>query len=340
MPVDVCSGQQHTLALSSNGRVFAWGKNGNGQLGLGDTRTRKTPVELPSSAFDEAPIKAIACGSLHSMAVTEDGAVYMWGNNDKYQLGQYNMRRQVSPVLLNDAYIMGCKAVEVAATSYTSLVLCSEGTIYTVGDNAYGEAGQGADTDVCKHPAALDTSLLPAGTLFTHVSAGHHHFVATTAAQGSVAWGHASSGQCGMGTKHTQVDPPQAMVDSDRYPLAGVVAVCAGDDHSVAVMYDGSVMCTGSSMNGQCGWGNQGMQSVAVPVPDMQGVVGCACGYDHTLLLTGDHAVYASGDNDDGQLGDGTKLVNLSFEEVMVGTIVGVPQRVRAGEYCSFVMTE
>jgi hypothetical protein len=71
----IAAGGWHSLALTESGEVYAWGGNGFGQLGLGDTRNRLTPTQVPGLGR----VKAIAVGLEHSLALTESGEVYAWG---------------------------------------------------------------------------------------------------------------------------------------------------------------------------------------------------------------------------------------------------------------------
>ncbi|EMS69261.1 S8 family serine peptidase, partial [Ruminiclostridium cellobioparum] len=81
--VKIAGGNHHSLALDSNGDVWACGLNNYGELGDGTKTTRATPVKVGGLS----KITAIACGSSHSMALKNDGTVWAWGNNYYGQLG-------------------------------------------------------------------------------------------------------------------------------------------------------------------------------------------------------------------------------------------------------------
>lgn len=81
----VAAGQRHGLALRSDGSVWAWGRGANGRLGNGATSNRSTPVQATAAGFSNAI--AIAAGHAHSMAITADGSVWVWGDNASGQLG-------------------------------------------------------------------------------------------------------------------------------------------------------------------------------------------------------------------------------------------------------------
>ncbi|TVY03221.1 stalk domain-containing protein [Cohnella terricola] len=82
--VDVAIGSFHSVALARNGTVWAWGSNGIGQLGLGQSvMDAKSPVKVPG--IDR--VIAIDAGNYHTVALREDGTVWVWGNNVEGELG-------------------------------------------------------------------------------------------------------------------------------------------------------------------------------------------------------------------------------------------------------------
>src|SRR5579875_2311898 len=79
----VAAGYGHSLAVDSDGTVWAWGDNSVGELGDGTTTDRNTPVQV--SGLDN--VIGIAAGASHNLAVKSDGTVWAWGSNDMGQLG-------------------------------------------------------------------------------------------------------------------------------------------------------------------------------------------------------------------------------------------------------------
>ena len=89
--IDISCGSYHTLVLTLNGEVYAWGGNYLGQIGNGlqDLNGRALkPFKV--DAFHGEKIKSISCGSSHSMALTENGRVFSWGSNFFGKLGIEN----------------------------------------------------------------------------------------------------------------------------------------------------------------------------------------------------------------------------------------------------------
>jgi len=85
-PVDIYAGNHHSFYVSQQGKVYAWGLNNHGQLGVG----HKNNIHLPEQvlALDGQTILMLAGGEHHSIAVTGEGKVYCWGRNDEGQCGK------------------------------------------------------------------------------------------------------------------------------------------------------------------------------------------------------------------------------------------------------------
>lgn len=84
----IAAGQYHSLALCSDGRLLAWGRNHQGQLGFSGLSQRNLPavIDLPSS-ITGTPLRSIAAGSSHSLALLTDGSAIAWGSDSSGQLG-------------------------------------------------------------------------------------------------------------------------------------------------------------------------------------------------------------------------------------------------------------
>lgn len=80
---DAACGTSHSLAVTSNGELYAWGRNVYGQLGVGDNTDRSSPTRVGTDS-DWVSVKA---GNYHSIAIKENGQIYSWGLNNLNQCG-------------------------------------------------------------------------------------------------------------------------------------------------------------------------------------------------------------------------------------------------------------
>jgi RCC1 and BTB domain-containing protein len=140
--IDICCGHNFSVVLTSNGEVYAWGENRNGQIGNGSKELYQL---IPSkvNGFNDEKVVMISCGSLHSMALTESGLVFSWGNNSSGQLGHsyngfgYGNVNEPSLLNLNNEILIK----KISCGSQHSILLSSDGDIYTFGDNSKYQLG-------------------------------------------------------------------------------------------------------------------------------------------------------------------------------------------------------
>uniref|UniRef100_UPI003B75C91C RCC1 domain-containing protein n=1 Tax=Nesterenkonia muleiensis TaxID=2282648 RepID=UPI003B75C91C len=131
--VDIAAGQDHSLAVTSSGEVYAWGSNFYGQLGDGTTENRYSPVRV-QGLTDVVSVSA----NSHSLAVTGAGEVYAWGLNQGGQLGDGTTTRRLSPVRVE-----GLSDVMSVSAGNFSLAVTSSGEVYAWGNNTWGQLGDG-----------------------------------------------------------------------------------------------------------------------------------------------------------------------------------------------------
>ncbi|CAG2171483.1 unnamed protein product [Oppiella nova] len=99
--VSITCGGHHSIAVSDTGAVYSWGCNGEGQLGLGHQTNQTTPVLI--THLDHKPICRVVCGYRHTMLLSKDGIIYMFGLCDRGQLGTDNTTNQSTPIQLDNS---------------------------------------------------------------------------------------------------------------------------------------------------------------------------------------------------------------------------------------------
>lgn len=190
-------------------------------------------------------------------------------------------------------------APAVAAGANFTVVLTDDGTVWTWGDNRFGQLGDGTIVQ-------RSTPVRVAGlTGVIAVAAGEGHVLALKGDGTVWGWGDNSSGQLGSSSYSTNLTPVKAE------GLAGITAIAAGSHHSLALKSDGTLRAWGSNWYGQLGDGNTNSASTPVTVQnetgtgDLTGVTAIAAGMGYSMALK-NGGVLSWGYNYYGELGDGT----------------------------------
>uniref|UniRef100_A0A9J7ZYU3 RCC1 and BTB domain containing protein 2 n=2 Tax=Cyprinus carpio carpio TaxID=630221 RepID=A0A9J7ZYU3_CYPCA len=180
---EVACGSHHTIALTTEGEVYAWGYNNSGQVGSGSTANQPTPRRV-SSCLQNKVVVNIACGQLCSMAVLDNGETYGWGYNCNGQLGLGNNGNQQTPCRI--AALQGINIIQVACGYAHTLALTDEGFVYSWGANSYGQLGTGN-----KSNQAVPTLINMDKERMVEVAACHtsHTSVAKTQSGQVLMWG-------------------------------------------------------------------------------------------------------------------------------------------------------
>lgn len=169
----VSAGQYHSLALSASGKVYSWGWNLYGQLGTSNTFNQRTPVLVDGTGvLSNRTVTAISAGSIHSLALTSEGEVFSWGNNDYGQLGDGSNVERHSPVAVSRAGVLaGVKVVAIGAFGSHNLALTVAGSLVAWGDDTNGRLGDGSGqpSDV---PTRVYSGGLLAGRSVTAIGSG------------------------------------------------------------------------------------------------------------------------------------------------------------------------
>lgn len=116
----VAAGLWHTVCISADGDVYAFGGNQFGQLGTGSEQAETLPRLLDAPSIEDVNAKIVSCGARHSAIVTEDGKVFCWGWNKYGQLGLGDVIDRNIPAQVK---VEGCVAKNIACGWWHTLLL-------------------------------------------------------------------------------------------------------------------------------------------------------------------------------------------------------------------------
>lgn len=306
--VAVAAGGYHSLALDDTGRIWSWGNNAIGQLGIG-VMTPSEPRPLPSMvAMPEGVTSfiAIAAGINHSAALDQAGRAWAWGDGETVGQGSY-LGDQPAPVLV--ATPVGEPTFNaITARGGNTFALDQNGRAWGWGRNSSDvlgiHPGSTAYTPVpILMPVDDDGAVIP----YAAITGGGGLVLALDGGGKAWAWGSNLNGELGNGAMATQSTVP---VEVAKDPSVSFVAVAAGQHHALALDAEGRAWAWGLATHGELGNGDvdtNRLTPVLVTLPlGVPSFSGIAAGYHHSLALDGDSAMWAWGRGEQGMRGDGT----------------------------------
>lgn len=254
---------------------------------------------------------SIAAGRAHSVLAAPDGRVLAWGAGGRGQLGNGSLIDRVTPEPVPN--LEGI--VLVSAGAVHTVALSSSGEVFAWGANTFGRLGDGT-----QKRRATPVRVQGLGGV-RMIAAGRAHTLALTNDGAVYAWGLNDAGQLGIGRKKKMALAPERVPE-----LANVIAIAAGDAHSLAVTNDGHLYAWGRNNFSALGDGTTKDRLKPTRV-NLTNVIGVAAGAAHSLALVGSGAVYSWGRGTEGELGTGstkvaatpTLIANLTAQAIAAG---------------------
>ena len=225
-----CHGANHTLALKSNGTLYAAGLNTNGQLGRNNTTNLSVMTQIGSETWTK-----IATGGTHSFAIKTDGTLWAWGDNTSGKLGLNDGTARSSPVQVN----AGKSYVMVTTTTNHTMAIDTTDKLWAFGRNNEGQIGTNT-TSVTQYssPVQIGTDS------WKTVAVGRQHTIGIKTNGTLWGWGRNTENQLGDGTSTSKSSPIQIGSDTDWN------IVTAGGAKSFAVKSNGSLYGAGTTNPG------------------------------------------------------------------------------------------
>jgi alpha-tubulin suppressor-like RCC1 family protein len=261
--INVSIGGAHFAAISSFGRVFTWGNNGVGQLGIGnEMQASSRPIEITSNfnLFNNDKIISISLGSRHSSALSSTGRVFTWGLNDSFQLGNNLSINQSSiPIEITSNFnlLNNDKIISISLGSRHSSALSSTGRVFVWGSSNSGQVG---DNNLNRRgmPVEITTNFnLENNDKISIVSLGYFHSSAVSKNGRVFTWGSNSGGELGNGSVLPVFSPEeitsQFILESDEM----IINVSLGNKFSSATSSKNRIFTWGENSSGELGNGSK-----------------------------------------------------------------------------------
>ena len=211
----------------------------------------------------------------------------------------------------------------IGAGDYHSLLVCSNGTMKSFGNNGDGQLGTG---NYNNYNVPITVNGL---TGVVAISGGAYHTVALKNDSTVWTWGYNGDGELGDGTFNSSTDPIQVP------SLTGVIAIAAGSYNCLVVKSDGTVWGWGSNWDGQLGNGANNASPNPVKAIGLTGIVAVQAGYNHAIALKNNGTVWTTGYNGYGELGDGGYTSSNTFAQI--STLSDITS-IAAGRYHSLAL--
>lgn len=233
--IKAAEGYKTRLVLCRDGTLWGSGSNQFGALGIADTSDHLQPQRIGTGFSDVA-------GAGHSLAIKNDGSLWSWGANFEGQLGDGTLISTRTPAKVPADGIVWHS---VRANSALSLVISTNGDLYSFGTNYRLMSGTGPDSQYVRFPTKILADI-------AHVAVGAHHALAVSRSGVAWSWGYNEFGSIGDGSTFNRPHPVNIG--------SGVSKVAASYWSSLLLLSDGTVMGTGLNDFGELGLGDRTMR--------------------------------------------------------------------------------
>ena len=362
-------GQWPTAGATAS--LWSWGRNNNGQLGLGNITDYSSPKQVGSLNNWVSTVGFMRSNSAY--AIKSNGTLWSWGNNGVGELGLGNTTYYSSPKQVGSLTTW----LNIAASYLDALATKTDGTLWSWGYNNYGQLGLG---NITRYSSPKQVGSL---TNWLSVSCGSYSMFATKTDGTLWSWGLNNYGQLGLGNVTKYSSPKQVgsltnwagasiaasggtslVIKSDgtfwawgtynagQLPLnviavysspkqVGVLTnwltVTAGLYHAGAVKSNGTAWVWGQGTNGALGLNNSTSYSSPVQLGALTTWSKLSAGRFHTAATKTDKSLWSWGSNVYGQLGLGS-TTNYSSPK-QVGSL-NVWATVSSGNYHTIATTQ
>ena len=279
-------GEFHTITLSDDGVVHSFGRNSEGQLGLGHNRNVALPTEIP---FLNIKIKEIACGSQFTGCIDKEGGLWSFGQNNNGQLGTGNTINSNIP---QKAQIPPVQSISCGNSHI--LIITNDSSLWSCGSNDYGQLCLGYKGKQTNYQKTSFENILKICT-----GAVHSFFQNNNGEM--FGCGHNYNGEIGLG----HFDHPQIEVSLIPNLPLNIDQFCSGYIHSLFLDMEGNVFSVGYNEFGNLGLGHCNKQNILEQILNIPPIQCISCVGHSSFLVDFDGNIWSFGFNKNGQLGHG-----------------------------------
>jgi alpha-tubulin suppressor-like RCC1 family protein len=261
---------------------------------------------------------AVAAGSAHSIALTTEGNIYTWGANAPGQLGLGDNNNRLIPteVVSDSNGNVFDNISAIAASFYSTIILRRDGTIWTCGNNDYGQLGLG-DYKSANTPFPI----IGVDSDWFKIAAGGFHTLALKTIGTIWVWGWNGAGQLGLGDGIERVTPTQLGTLSDWF------SITAGYGHTLSIKTNGTLWAWGYNWSGELGLGNSPSRNTPTQIGSLSdwsviaasGVYG-SINEGFSIAIKTNRTLWSWGDNQNAQLGQGNTDYKWRLPPRQIGT--------------------
>jgi hypothetical protein len=285
----------HVAAIKTDGTLWIWGRNAEGQLGNNETNFvhKCTPITTFAGGTNW---KQVAGGRIQTAAIKTDGTLWIWGGNFSGAVGDNTSTTRCTPVT---TFAGGTNWKQVSCAYTHTVAIKTDGTLWTWGRNSYGQLGDNTATN-----RSTPVTTFAGGTNWKQVACGREHTAAIKTDGTLWNWGRNSYGQTG----------DNILAPDRRTPVTTFAGgtnwkqVACGGYHTAAIKTDGTLWTWGRNSNGELG--DNTATNKSIPVTTFAGgtnwkQVACAGVFNtFTAAIKTDGTLWVWGRNNNGQLGN------------------------------------
>ncbi|CAM9290375.1 unnamed protein product, partial [Chrysoparadoxa australica] len=284
--VHAYNGCEHTMVVTEDGRLYAFGYNYRGQLGHGSTNSEPLPRQV--RGMEGRRVTQVSCSYYHSVFLCEGGGAFTCGRNDFGQLGIGDTVDRKLPTAVSS--LSGHEVVSLACGQYHTAVATSDGKVLACGKNDYGQLG--IDSTEARHTMTVVKGALEHEHA-VQLHCGYYHTLTLTKGGAVYGFGRNDYGQLGLGHITQRVYGPQLV---EGVKGKGIVSLATGCYHSVMVGSNGMLYVCGRNNHGQLGTGETNERHSPHPIDTFLGktanshsscLLQVAAGFYHTIILLG-----------------------------------------------------